>query len=103
MPVHLQPVGKRVEAGLPAHEVDSPSVHEREDPGRRPSARGVELRRLPPHGEERFLHRVLRQGGVAQDTHRETVRHRPEPVVQRSERLLVTLCARGEQNVIVVG
>ena len=76
-------------------------MHERENPGRRLSARAVEARRLPPHGEERLLDRVFRQGGVAQDAQRETVGDLPEPVVERTQRLLVTLCARGEQIVIV--
>ena len=97
----LELVGKRVEAGLPAHGVDGPSVHEREDPGRRLPARGVETRRLPPHHEERFLHDVFRKGGVAHDAQRETVGDLPEAVVERTQRLLVALCACGEQIVIV--
>ena len=51
--------------------------------------------------EERLLHHILRKGGVADDAQRETVGDRPEPVVERAQRLLVTLGARGEQIVIV--
>jgi hypothetical protein len=80
---------------------DGPSVHEREDPGRRPAEGAVEPIRLPPHGEERILHHVFRKGGVAYDAQREPVRDRPEPVVERAQRLLVTLRAGGEQILAV--
>jgi RNA polymerase sigma-70 factor, ECF subfamily len=96
----LELVGKRVEAGLVTHEVDSPSMNEHENPGRRTSARGVEARRLPPQGEERRLHYVFGKGGVAHDAQRETVGDRTEPVVERAQRLLVTFRARREQIVI---
>ena len=97
----LELVGKGAEPGLAAHEVDSPSVYEREDPGRRLSARAVETRRLPPDGEECLLHRVFRKGGVAHDAQSETVGDLPEPVVEQPQRLLVTVCAGGDQIVIV--
>ena len=97
----LEPVGWPLGAGFAAHDVDGPSVHEHEDPGRRPPAGAVVPPRLAPDGEERLLHRVLRKGRVTHHAERETVGDPPEPIVERAQRLLVTFCA-GEEQILVV-
>jgi hypothetical protein len=62
---------------LAADEIDRAPVDEREDPRARLPALGHEARRPAPDAEERLLHRVLRQGLVAQDPQRESVGGRP--------------------------
>ena len=81
--------------------VDSPPVHEREDPRARLAVLGHEARRRPPDGEERLLHRVLGQRLVAQDTERKPVRGAAVAVVELGERGL--LRPRGQRDERFVG
>ena len=65
-------------------------MDERQDPRARLRALRAERGGAPPDREEPFLHGVLGEPLVAQHAQREAVGDAADPVVQLSERVLVT-------------
>jgi hypothetical protein len=86
---------------LAAHEIDSPTVHERQQPGARLAALWHEAVGVPPSREETFLHCILCELLVPKDPESKSVRHSAEPVVELGERRLVR--ARKERDDRLVG
>ena len=71
------------------HEIDRAPVDEREEPRPRFRTFGHELVGASPRLKECFLHGILGERLVPQDSQRETVCHATEPVVQLGERVVV--------------
>ena len=75
---------------LPSHGIDRPMVDGAHEPGAdRPPGRVVAIR-VPPDGEERFLHDLLRDLGLPDQPEGEGVGHGRVSAEELAERLLVS-------------
>ena len=76
-------------------------MDEREEPGARLAALADVRAGRPPHGEERFLHRVLGERRVLEDAVREAVRDLPVAVVELRQREIAVRCGDEREQRLV--
>src|SRR5262245_11084518 len=81
-----------------AEVVDDQVAHEAQEPRARTAAPRSEALRTAPDAEERLVHRVLAQVGIARDAQRQPVGERREPIVELAERAIVSPRHAGEER-----